>query len=79
MKESEQKSLISSEEMEYLEVSFLEFGTSDSDFEAVAERVKDLLEGCQQKLVEIWDFQVGTHDNTCPYNHAFHAHCVSGF
>ena len=78
MKESEQKSLISSKEMEYSEVSFLEFGTSDSNFEAVAEKVKYLLEDCQQKLLEIWGFQVETHNNTGSYNHAFHAHCVSG-
>ena len=50
--ELEQKSLISSEETEYLEVSSLVSRVSDSGFEAKAEEVKDLLEGCQQKLLE---------------------------
>ena len=52
-KVSGQKSQTSDEETEYSEVSSLELRMLDSDSEVVAERVKDLLEGCQQKLLVI--------------------------
>ena len=77
-KVSGQKSQISNEETEYSEASSLEVRVSDSDVEVAAGKAKGLLEGCQQKLLEIQGFQVGTHDNTCPNGHSFHAHCVSG-
>ena len=52
-KVSGQNSQTSNEETEYSEVSFLESRVSDSDVKVAMERVKDLLEGCQQKLLEI--------------------------